>query len=96
MVSRVKEPTIPITELEQSAFCRTDDLETKPLEQEMKAGVQWQRIPTKYLKMSGAELDQKIGEAKNKLGKRLVILGHHYQRDAITKYADFRGDSFKL
>jgi quinolinate synthase len=34
--------------------------------------------------------------AKKKLGKRVVLLGHHYQRDSIVEFADFRGDSFKL
>src|SRR5438046_10450827 len=46
--------------------------------------------------MSGDELDQRIAAARAKLGERLVILGHHYQRDESIKYADFRGDSFKL
>src|SRR5205807_1712770 len=30
------------------------------------------------------------------LGKRLVILGHHYQRDEIIRWADYTGDSYKL
>jgi len=46
--------------------------------------------------MSGEELDLRIAVAREKLSERLVILGHHYQRDEIIKYADFRGDSFKL
>ncbi|MDQ2717820.1 MAG: quinolinate synthase NadA [Chloroflexota bacterium] len=46
--------------------------------------------------MSGEELDARIAAARAKLGERLVILGHHYQRDEIIKYADYRGDSFKL
>ncbi len=41
-------------------------------------------------------MDQRITLARAKLGQRLVILGHHYQRDEIIKYADYRGDSFKL
>ena len=35
-------------------------------------------------------------DAKAELGDRLLILGHHYQRDEVIKWADARGDSFKL
>src|SRR3954467_14051721 len=53
-------------------------------------------IPLFYAEMDGEELDQRITAARKELGSRLVILGHHYQRDEIIKYADYRGDSFKL
>ena len=53
-------------------------------------------IPEFYAQMEGAELHRRISAAKAALGKRLVILGHHYQRDEIIQYADYRGDSFKL
>ena len=53
-------------------------------------------IPREYALMSAEELDRRIHEARAKLGNRVVILGHHYQRDEIIQYADARGDSFKL
>ncbi|HKW22176.1 MAG TPA: quinolinate synthase NadA [Ktedonobacterales bacterium] len=53
-------------------------------------------IPREYALMDADELDRRIMAARAKLGTRLVILGHHYQRDEVIKYADARGDSFKL
>ncbi len=41
-------------------------------------------------------LESKISNLKSQLGDQLVILGHHYQRDEVIQFADFRGDSLKL
>jgi quinolinate synthase len=49
-----------------------------------------------YLLVPDNTLDERIAAAKAELGKDLVILGHHYQRDEVVKFADFRGDSLKL
>jgi quinolinate synthase len=49
-----------------------------------------------YLLVPDTSLDERIGAAKAKLGRDVVILGHHYQRDEVVKFADFRGDSLKL
>ncbi|MEE3014959.1 MAG: quinolinate synthase NadA [Chloroflexota bacterium] len=89
--------TVPITELEHSAFCKTEDnLPSKPLAEEMAVNVRWQQIPDEYLHYTADELDYRIGAARKKLGKTVTILGHHYQREEVIKYADFQGDSFLL
>ena len=55
-----------------------------------------QPLPERYLRLSDDELDARIAAAKAHLGRRLVILGHHYQRDEVIKFADYTGDSYKL
>ena len=76
--------------------CPTDSLVPVPLAQEP-AFITWQQdIPKAYLDMSPEELDTRITRARAALGARIVILGHHYQRDEVIKFADFTGDSFKL
>jgi quinolinate synthase len=53
-------------------------------------------LPDRYTLAMPEELDEWIGAAKETLGDRLLILGHHYQRPEVIKWADQRGDSFKL
>src|SRR5438270_7022376 len=57
----------------------------------------WQQpLPEIYTQLSDPELRLRIQSAKETLGKRLVILGHHYQQDSVIDFADFTGDSFEL
>jgi quinolinate synthase len=55
-----------------------------------------QPLPEQYLGLSDEEMDRRIAAARSALGRRLVILGHHYQRDEVIKFADYTGDSYKL
>ncbi|MGH3601515.1 MAG: quinolinate synthase NadA, partial [Pseudonocardiaceae bacterium] len=53
-------------------------------------------LPDGYTSASAADLASRISSAKATLGRRLMILGHHYQRDEVMRWADARGDSFGL
>src|SRR4051812_47668299 len=49
-----------------------------------------------YLAMPDDELHERIEQARRTLGSRVVILGHHYQRDDVIRHADLTGDSYQL
>jgi len=53
-------------------------------------------LPERYTAASPEDLARWIGEAKTALGSSTFILGHHYQRDEVMRWADARGDSFGL
>ncbi|MDP9420912.1 MAG: quinolinate synthase NadA [Actinomycetota bacterium] len=53
-------------------------------------------LPDRYLRARPDDLESWIAAAKATLGERLLILGHHYQRDEVMRWADARGDSFRL
>jgi quinolinate synthase len=97
MTTRTRRPVVPITEIEHAAFCKPEDeLPSKSLAEELAVNIRWQKIPNEYLHFSAEELDQRIHEARQKLGTSVTVLGHHYQREEVIKYADFQGDSFLL
>lgn len=64
-----------------------DAPETLPIQRE---------IPARYRQMEAEELERRIEYARELLGEKLVVLGHHYQRDDVIKHSDLRGDSYKL
>ena len=97
MTTRTRKPFVPITEIEHAAFCKPGDLlPAQSLAEELAINIRWQKIPPEYLRYSAQELDQRIHDARQKLGSRVTVLGHHYQREEIIKYADYQGDSFLL
>lgn len=49
-----------------------------------------------YLALPDYSMDGRIRAAREKLGETTVILGHHYQRDEVVRFADYTGDSYKL
>ena len=86
-------PYYPIGQLQ----CETDTgIETIPLVEERAFGSWQPSIPERYQRMGAEELTTRIRAARAVLGKRVVVLGHHYQREDIIQFADDRGDSFAL
>lgn len=54
------------------------------------------RVIEDYLVMPDEEMHERIDAARRELGKHVVILGHHYQRDDVIRHADLTGDSYQL
>ncbi len=77
--------------------CETNTgIETLPLSSEPSFAYWQQDIPSEYWDLDAQQLIDRVAIAREKLGSRLVVLGHHYQREDIIQFADFRGDSFNL
>jgi quinolinate synthase len=100
MVTKTAERLPLITEetlLNEANACISDrPLDTKPLAAE-RAFAFWQKdIPETYWHLDGRALVERIAEARRQLGARCVVLGHHYQREDIIQFADYRADSFNL
>jgi quinolinate synthase len=95
------ETALPIiteqTLLNEANECLVDrPLDTRPLAEEH-AFAFWQKdIPEEYWGLDGRALTARIAAARAKLGTRAVVLGHHYQREDIVQFADYKGDSFNL
>jgi len=49
-----------------------------------------------YLSLPDHSMDGRIAAARQRLGTTTIVLGHHYQRDEVIRFADFTGDSYKL
>jgi quinolinate synthase len=49
-----------------------------------------------YLALPDHTMDARIAAARAKLGSTTILLGHHYQRDEVIRFADYTGDSYKL
>ena len=54
------------------------------------------RLPERYRTMSREEMEERVREIKQKLGSRLFIPCHHYQKDEVIQFADAVGDSLRL
>src|SRR5947208_2308431 len=62
----------------------------------MLAVLEQTRVLEDYLVMSDTEIHERIENARRALGERVVILGHHYQREDVIRHADLTGDSYQL
>ncbi|MGH9519010.1 MAG: quinolinate synthase NadA, partial [Terriglobales bacterium] len=49
-----------------------------------------------YLRYPEHALDGRIARLRAELGRRVLLLAHHYQREEVVRFADYRGDSLRL
>src|SRR3972149_2897484 len=93
MATLIEDETIPLAGI----ACETQTgIKTLPLSQEPSFAYWQQDIPAEYWELDAAQLVEPVRVAPQKLGTRLIVPGHHYQREDIIQFADVRGDSFKL
>jgi quinolinate synthase len=76
--------------------CEADSTLTVPLTEERSFAYWQQDIPLEYWSLGANEIIERIRAARERLGTRCIVLGHHYQREDIIQFADVKGDSFKL
>ena len=89
--------TVPVRiSLLAGIACESDSTETVPLTEERSFGFWQQDIPEQYAALEPQEIIERIRIARQRLGARCIVLGHHYQREDIIQFANFKGDSFKL
>jgi quinolinate synthase len=97
MTTLTRDEIIPITAGLAGIACETNTgIQTLPLSSEPSFAYWQQDIPAEYAALDAKALVERVAEARRKLGTKLIVLGHHYQREDIIQFADFRGDSFKL
>jgi quinolinate synthase len=93
MTTITHEDTLPLAGI----ACETNTgIQTLPLSAEPSFAYWQQDIPAEYWHLDAEALIERVARAREKLGAKLIVLGHHYQREDIIQFADFRGDSFKL
>ena len=93
MTALIENETIPLAGI----ACETQTgITTLPLSKEPSFAYWQQDIPAEYWDLDAKTLVERVRVARQKLGTRLIVLGHHYQREDIIQFADVRGDSFKL
>jgi quinolinate synthase len=90
--------TLRVPGVEETSTCVPED-GTGAHDLLARYGVQRQtqlKIDRDYFTMPQNEREERTWDYRRALGDRLIVLGHHYQRDEVVQFADFRGDSFKL
>ncbi|HLF70642.1 MAG TPA: quinolinate synthase NadA [Dehalococcoidia bacterium] len=95
-MTAVRDDILPVANLAGIACETNTGITTLPLSHEPSFAYWQQDIPSEYWDIDAKALVERVAIARQKLGTKLIVLGHHYQREDIIQFADYRGDSFKL